>query len=205
MAEEKISFHSGDLNLEGLLHNAPGERGVVLCHPHPLYGGDMSNNVVQSLAEAYQANNYSTLRFNFRGVGASEGTFDEGKGEQEDVGAALGYLSRLGLKHIDLTGYSFGAWVCALGLEKLELADRLIMVSPPTNFMDFAFLGYNKKIQLVIVGMQDEIAGCQAIEELLPRWNPEAGFHPIDGADHFYRGKTEELKRIINGFLGHAY
>lgn len=203
MEEEKISFHSGNLEIEGILHSAPGERGVVLCHPHPLYGGDMHNNVVQALADAYQANNCSTLRFNFRGVGASEGTFDEGKGEQGDVVAALGYLSGLGLKLIDLAGYSFGAWVCALGLEKLELADRLIMVSPPTHFMDFAFLGYSQKIQLVIVGMQDEIAGCQTIEEMLPIWNPEAEFRPIDGADHFYSGKTGDLKRIINGFLGH--
>lgn len=204
MDEEKISFYSGDLRIEGLLDNASGERGVVLCHPHPLYGGDMTNNVVQTLAEVYRENNYSTLRFNFRGVGASEGNFDEGNGEQEDVAAALGYLSGLGLKHLDLAAYSFGAWVCALGLEELKLAERLIMVSPPANFIDFAFLGYNEKIQLVIVGMQDEIAGWQGVEKMVPRWNPEAGFHPIDGADHFYRGKTEELKRIINGFLGHA-
>ena len=204
MSEDRIFLQSEGLKIEGLMDHAPGKKGVVVTHPHPLYGGDMSNNVVQSLAEVYQENNCSTLRFNFRGVGTSEGTFDEGRGEQEDVGAALGYLSGLGLKHIDLAGYSFGAWVCALGLERLEMADRLIMVSPPTNFMDFAFLGYNKKIQLVIVGMQDEIAGCQAIEEMLPRWNPEAGFHPIDGADHFYWGKTEELKRVIHGFLEHA-
>ena len=203
MAEEKIWFYSGGLRLEGLLQKSPVDRGVVLCHPHPLYGGEMHNNVVQALAEAYQERNYCTLRFNFRGAGSSEGAFDEGRGEQEDVRAALEFLSGLGMKHMDLAGYSFGAWVIAMGLEKLPLADRVIMVSPPVSFIDFGFLGYNEKIKIVIVGMQDEIADSKAVEKMLPRWNPEAAFHSIEGADHFYGGKTGELKRIIHGFFDH--
>lgn len=204
MGEEKVSFHSGALRLEGLLEKGPGERGVVLCHPHPLYGGDMHNNVVRILAGVFREHHYSTLRFNFRGVGGSEGGFDEGKGEQEDVEAALRYLRGLGLKHLDLAGYSFGAWVCALGLETFDLAERVIMVSPPAGFIDFGFLGYSEKIKLVIVGVQDEIADCRAVEKMVPRWNPAAAFHPIDGADHFYGGKAEELKGIIDDFLGQA-
>ena len=201
MGEEKITFQSDVLKLEGFLDNGAGDRGVVLCHPHPLYGGDMNNNVVQAVAEVYREHGYSTLRFNFRGVGASEGSFDEGQGEQNDVGAALNYLKGMGLGHLDLAGYSFGAWVCALGLKELETADRLIMISPPVNFIDFDFLGFSQRIQLVIVGMQDEIADARAVEKMLPGWNPDAGFYPIDGADHFYWGKTEELKRIIHDFL----
>ena len=203
MAEEKIGFYSGELRLEGLLDKSSGDRGVVLCHPHPLYGGEMHNNVVQALAEAYQERNYCTLRFNFRGVGNSEGAFDEGRGEQEDIRAALEFLSGVGMKHLDLAGYSFGVWVIAMGLEKLPLADRVIMVSPPVSFVDFEFLGYNEKIRMVIVGMRDEIADFKALEKMVPQWNPRAEFYPIEGADHFYWGRTGELKRIIHGFLDH--
>lgn len=203
MAEEKVWFHSGYLKLEGLLSKSSGERGAVLCHPHPLYGGEMRNNVVQALAEAYQERNYTTLRFNFRGVGNSEGSYDEGRGEQEDVKAALEFLSETGMRHMDLAGYSFGAWVGAMGLAKFSLADRLIMVSPPVGFIDFGFLKTNQKIQLVIVGERDEIADFKSVEKLLPQWNPEATFHPIEGADHFYWGKTEELKKAVHGFLDH--
>lgn len=203
MGEEKVWFYSGRVRLEGLLDGSSADRGVVLCHPHPLYGGDMHNKVVQALAEAYRERNYCTLRFNFRSVGNSEGAFDEGRGEQEDIRAALQFLSELGMKHIDLAGYSFGAWVIAMALENLPLADRVIMVSPPVSFIDFGFLGYNEKIQMVIVGVRDEIADFKAVKKMLPHWNPEAGFHTIEGADHFYWGKTGELKKCIHGFLDH--
>jgi alpha/beta superfamily hydrolase len=157
---------------------------------------------VEAVVEAYREKGYSTLRFNFRGTGASQGSYDNGKGEQEDVAAALGYLDGLGKKEIDLAGYSFGAWVNALGIEKFHQARRLIMVSPPVNFIDFRFLKQNAKIRLVIVGTDDEIAGREAVEKMLPTWNPEAKLEIIEGGDHFYGGKTGRLKSIISEFLG---
>ncbi len=201
MAEEKILIDSGGLQIEGLLENLPGDKGVVVTHPHPLYGGAMHNNVVEAIVEAYRKKGYSTLRFNFRGVGGSQGTHDNGIGEQEDIGAAIGYLSELGKSHIDLAGYSFGAWVIALGLKTFARANRVVMVSPPHNFIDFSFLKDSPKIMLVIVGSNDEIAGPQAIEEMVPTWNTGAAFRMIHGSDHFYRGKTDELKSILNEFL----
>jgi alpha/beta superfamily hydrolase len=117
------------------------------------------------------------------------------------VGAALKFLSDQGKSSIDLAGYSFGAWVNALGAGELEQARRMVMVSPPVNFVSFDFLKYNPKIQLVIVGNRDDIAGYKAIEKLMPNWNPEATLRIIEGADHFYWGYTEELKAIIGEFL----
>jgi alpha/beta superfamily hydrolase len=111
MAEEKIFFESAGLKVEGLLDRLHSDRGVVITHPHPLYGGDMFNNVVEAIVQAYQEKGHSTLRFNFRGVGQSEGAYDNGIGEQENVRAALEYLSLLGTMSIDLAGYSFGAWI----------------------------------------------------------------------------------------------
>jgi hypothetical protein len=201
MAEERVFFKSGGLKIEGLLESRHSDRGVVITHPHPLYGGDMFSNVVEAIVQTYREKGHSTLRFNFRGVGQSEGEYDNGIGEQEDVRAALGYLSDLGKMNIDLAGYSFGAWVNALGLEGFAKANRMIMVSPPVNFIDFSFLTYDQKIQLVIVGTEDDIAGFKMVEGMLQTWNPEANLRNIQGADHFYWGKTSELKSIIHEFL----
>jgi len=199
MGEERIFFEAEGLKIEGLFENLGGERGVVISHPHPLYGGSMHNNVVKAVAHAYQEEGYSTLRFNFRGVERSEGDFGNGVGEQEDVKAAL---KTLGKKSMDLAGYSFGAWVNALGLEKFEEAQRLIMVSPPVSFIDFSFLQYSPKIKLVICGTRDEIAEYKKVEKMLPKWNDQALFRVIQGADHFYSGYEEELIDIIGEFLG---
>ena len=201
MAEEKIHFRSGDLQLEGRLENRPGEKAVVITHPHPNYGGDMYNNVVEAIIQAYRNDGYSTLRFNFRGAGQSEGEFGDGIGEQEDISAAIGYLSDLGKRHIDLAGYSFGSWVIALGLEKYDRVSRVVMVSPPVNFIDFSFLACNQKIRLVIAGTEDDIAGSEKIAEMIKTWNPDATLRVIRGADHFYWGKTDEIRSIIQEFL----
>jgi alpha/beta superfamily hydrolase len=201
MTEKKVFFQAGDVKIEGLLHDAPGDKGVVVTHPHPLYGGDMNNNVVEAIAEAYQEKGYATLRFNFRGMGQSEGTHDNGVGEQEDVRAALAYLGDMGKTSIDLAGYSFGAWVNACGLPGFEQARRLIMVSPPVSFLDFSFLEYNEKIQLVIGASRDDIGPPYSIKKMLRVWNPEARFSVIDGSDHFYWGRNGGIKRIIHEFL----
>jgi len=92
-------------------------------------------------------------------------------------------------------------WVNALGLKSFNHAKRMIMVSPPVNFIDFSFLGYNAKIQLVIAGSEDDIAPPGMIKGMLQVWNPEVHFSIIQGADHFYGGKTDELKKIIRNFI----
>ena len=206
MTEERIVVQSKGVRLEGLMENAPGDKAVVVTHPHPQFGGDMHNNVVESVVQAYGHKGYSSLRFNFRGVGNSEGSYDQGIGEQEDVKTALAYLGELGKSSIDLAGYSFGAWVNALGLNAFDHTKRMIMVSPPVNFIDFSFLGYNAKIQLVIAGSKDDIAPPEMIKGMLQSWNPEVHFNIIQGADHFYGGKTSEIVRIIQDFLdGETY
>jgi alpha/beta superfamily hydrolase len=119
------------------------------------------------------------------------------------VAAALEYLHTLGKQAIDLAGYSFGAWVNVLGREKFHLARRLVLISPPVNFIDFSFLGLEPRIRLVVVGSRDDIANHRAVEEMLPRWNPAATLKVIQGGDHFYGGKTSELQSILTEFLDH--
>ncbi|MCP4579333.1 MAG: alpha/beta hydrolase [Deltaproteobacteria bacterium] len=201
MTEKSVVFESGNLKLEGLLDRVAGDRGVVITHPHPQYGGTMHNNVVESLVKAYGKAGYTTLRFNFRGMGRSEGNYDEGVGEQVDVHGAVAYLKKLGMNSIDLAGYSFGVWVNAQAIGDLNDVARMIMVSPPVNFMDFSFLKNMPKIQLIIAGSRDDIAPPDMIRKMLPGWNKDSDFHIIQGADHFYWGETCDIESIVGDFL----
>jgi len=201
MDEAALYIPCGEIELEGRLAEQPSQKAVVVTHPHPLYGGDMDNPVVVSVIRAYAGMGYTTLRFNFRGVGRSHGMHGGGEGEQEDVAAALQLLSEKGKTTIDLAGYSFGAWVIARGLPLYDAARRLIMVSPPVQFMDFSFLGRAPKLKLVVAGRRDDIGPSDRITGMLSRWNPESALRIIEGADHFFGGKTGELEAVIRSFL----
>ena len=161
----------------------------------------MHNNVVESLVRVYQQAGYSTLRFNFRGVGGSQGEYDNGQGEQEDVKAALHYLAEQGKNVVDLAGYSFGAWVN--GLTRLDggIVRQMVMVSPPVAFLDFGSAQPLPQLRLVIAGSRDEIAPPELIQTTLPTWNPGARLEIIEGADHFYGTYTAELESILTNYL----
>ena len=203
--EEKIIFISEKYEIEGLLdknnEKDAADKGVVITHPHPLYGGNMYNYVVESIMRAYRQNGYVTLRFNFRGVGTSQGSFDNGTGEQKDVLGALSYLFSAGIKKIDLAGYSFGAWVNAQTNIKDAPVENMVMVSPPVGFADFNSIDSLKQLKLVITGSKDDIAPADTIKTMLSTWNPKADFEIINGADHFYAGYTENLESILSKYI----
>ena len=198
MIEEKITFHSDTIQIEGLLCVQKGERGAVITHPHPLYGGSMYNQVVEILTTVYQEKGFSTLRFNFRGVGSSQGDYDQGEGEKEDVRSALHYLYERGKSEFDLAGYSFGAWVNAKIMDAEPVINRIIMVSPPVAFLDFSSLTPSPKIKVVVAGERDEIAPAGSIRDLIAIWNPAAHFEVIKGADHFYFGMIDTLYSVLS-------
>jgi alpha/beta superfamily hydrolase len=202
MGEEKITFQSDMLHIEGLLWVQDGERGAVITHPHPLYGGSMHNQVVEVLTAVYQEKGFSTLRFNFRGVGSSEGGYDQGDGEKEDVRSAVRYLHNMGKRDLDLAGYSFGVWVNAHIMDSEPWIQRMIMVSPPVAFLEFPPFIRSSKILLVVVGDRDEIAPPDTTRELLAHWNPSARFEIIEGADHFYSGRLHTLRSVLSQALG---
>jgi alpha/beta superfamily hydrolase len=201
MGEQQVFFRSDTFKLEALIQEMEGDKGVVITHPHSLYGGTMLNNVVESLAHVYQQTGYTTLRFNFRGVGGSQGEYDQGQGEQEDVKSALEFLSEYGKNVLDLAGYSFGAWVNGLAELKENTVQRMIMVSPPVAFLDFGSMPLTPQLELVIAGSRDQIAPVELIENVLPKWNPRAVLEVIEGADHFYVGYTDKLKYILANYL----
>lgn len=199
--EEKVCFRSGEFELEGLFESGRTNRGVVITHPHPLYGGDMHNPVVDAIRRAYRMRGVATLRFNFRGTGESEGQHDNGAGEQDDVLAALSYWKETGVQTIDLCGYSFGAWINALALQREGRCENLVMVSPPVGFIDFTPIGRLSGLRLVVTGSRDEMAPPSAIQQMLPTWNPSARFDVIDGSDHFYSRHTRQLEDVLAGHI----
>lgn len=194
MAETTLFFTSGNLRIEGMLETASETKGVVITHPHPLFGGDMDNPVVLAVRNAYRGKGFSTLRFNFRGVGGSEGRHDQGNGERRDVLAARAFLTGLGMTDIDLAGYSFGAWVNAGASERFQ---RMLMVSPPLAFIDFGPPAPIPNLSLIVTGSRDEIAPPAMIDRCRARWNPAAAFEVIHGADHFYTGFLKTLEDTI--------
>ncbi len=198
---EKIFFQSNDLQIEGLLDRRTTDKGVIISHPHPLYGGNMYAAGVESIVHAYWKKGYTTLRFNFRGVGNSQGIYDNGIGEQQDVLAALSFLSETETKQIDLAGYSFGAWVNAHAVQQDTPVERIVLVSPPVGFMDFTKIAAIDRLKLVVTGSRDQIAPAEQIKTLLPSWNPEARFEIIEGPDHFYGRYLDRLEKILDAYL----
>lgn len=195
--EERITFDSDGLKIEGLLKTSGSETAAVITHPHPLYGGDMHNHIVAAIAGVYQEKGYTTLRFNFRGTGGSQGRHDEGRGERNDVMGAINYLRSNGASRIDLAGYSFGSWVNAHLTCADAGIDRMVMVSPPIGFIEFKEVGAIDCLELAITGSRDDIAPAGLVQDALPGWNPEARFEVINGADHFYSGYMADLSAIL--------
>ncbi len=202
-----MSFISGGLVLEGVLAIPEGAMplpAVIVCHPHPLYGGSMDNNVISSLCEALAQASFISFKFNFRGVGRSHGEFSQGMGEQEDVEAAISFIGTV--KEVDsdrigLAGYSAGA---GFGLPVGLNDDRiraLAAVSPPLSMFDFGFLKGCPKPKLLISGSRDDLIPADQFLEFC-RYLPEPKeCESIEGADHFWWGYESRLADKVAAFF----
>jgi alpha/beta superfamily hydrolase len=201
MDETQVSFRSGDLTLEGLLANpGGGAPAAVVCHPHPMYGGSMHNNVVEAILAAMWQAGHATLRFNFRGVGASEGEHEGGPGEVEDALAAMSFmLAQPGVRKEDaaMTGYSFGAMVAlSAGYERAEIA-RIVAVALPLAMADARVPDGASKPVLLVSGDRDSYSPVAGLQALVSRIGDSARLEIIAGADHFFGGRETELSRVI--------
>ena len=157
----------------------------------------MFNPVVQTISEAYEEKGFSTLRFNFRGVGASQGHFDDGIGEAIDIESALAFIRSEGASRMDLAGYSFGAWVISKVPALPSGMGRVIMVSPPVAFMDMPKSLVMPNLFLVITGAMDDIAPPDLIEKRLSHWQPDARLEILKGTDHFYGVAADALREAL--------
>jgi len=199
--ESQITIHCKMIELEGVLNQNSSQKAVIVTHPHPSYGGDMDNPVVMAVAEAFFEKGFTTLRFNFRGTGNSTGAFDNGKGEQEDIRAALDFLSDKGFHEISLAGYSFGARMNAAMVSQGCRIEDHIMVSPPAAFMSFDDIEKMSRTGLIVTGRNDEIAPPDLIVQLIKRWGISPRFDIIENCDHFYSGGLKKLKTILTDYL----
>ena len=201
IAERPTTVRAGAETLEARLAVPPGARvGVVVSHPHPLYGGDMDNPVVDRIVEVCTARGVATLRFNFRGVGASSGRHDDGRGEQEDVRASLAHLqATLGAEaRVALAGYSFGAAMAAAVAATVPVAG-LALVAPPMRVADVRTPSGCAGPILVVAGAEDQYCPAPALETLRARL-PEATVIVIEGADHFFFGSLMPLGDAVGGW-----
>lgn len=198
--EEKVFWQNGMLAGEGLWRKAAGDEGVVICHPHPLMGGSMHNNVVETIRDVFSSCGYSTLRFNFRGVEESTGRYDEGRGEKQDVVSACEFIKSQGVEKITLAGYSFGAWVCCrLLADKPSMIVSTILISPPQKYFDFDWEGMENAIELMICGDGDPF--CD-VDDL--RKNAEyihSKLTVCQATDHFYAGQETLLAEYLKQYI----
>jgi uncharacterized protein len=184
--------------------NHLAERVALVLHPHPLHGGTMHNKVVFRAARALNAAGYETLRFNFRGVGYSTGTFDEGAGEAEDARLALDYLlsKQPQARTVIVAGFSFGS---AIGL-RIGCGDprvtKLIAIGAPVRMYDRAFLLACTKPKLFIHGTADEVAPLAPMEDLITSLPAENNWQlaKIAGAGHFFDDQLEALMKVVTEF-----
>ncbi len=207
MKEEKVFIPSTGIQLEGLLsmQEASSFRGgVILCHPHPQYGGNMDHPVMTMAAETASQEGFSTLRFNFRGVGESEGSYGEGIGESEDVKAVADHLySRLKNNHspLILVGYSFGAWAgFPIAIED-ERFEGMVAIAPPLEIYDFGFLKGCKKKKLFIAGNRDFFCPPSVLEKWYKGLEEPKSLAVIPGADHFFLFHTRYLNQPLQEFF----
>jgi len=207
MKTTRIIFPSSRLSLEGILAVPEGTGpfpAVIVCHPHPLYGGSMDNNVVDSLSETLTQASLVSFKFNFRGVGRSQGESGQGIGEQEDVEAAISFIStvkEVDAKRIGLAGYSAGAgFAFPVGFNDARIK-ALAAVSPPLPMFDFNFLKRCLKPKLLILGSRDTFIPTDQFLEFCQRLPEPKEYESIEGADHFWWGYESGLAAKVVAFF----
>jgi hypothetical protein len=175
---------------------------AVVCHPHPLFGGTMHNKVIYQTAKSLDALGLPVLRFNFRGAGLSEGKHDRGNGEQGDVRSALDFLKQeFPAVPVLLAGFSFGAWVgLRAGCEDPRVS-HLIGLGIPVNGTDFSFLRQCQKPKLFVHGSNDEHGAIAKVKALVATLPGENQLVVVEGVDHFFAGKLNELDAAITTWL----
>jgi alpha/beta superfamily hydrolase len=199
-----VSIHGPAGSLEALLEvpQVPALAGfAVVCHPHPLFGGTMQNKVVHTLARACQEYGLATLRFNFRGVGASAGSYDEGRGEIEDALAVVAWgHERWPDAPLTLAGFSFGAMV-ALGAAARSTPSTLITVAPAVSRPEFGHVVKPACPWLIVQGDRDELVDIRDVRAFAERFDPPPILAVMPGAEHFFHGRLTPLRDQVLAFL----
>jgi alpha/beta superfamily hydrolase len=204
---ESVAIPAPHGALEGLLRTPEAEpiappMVALVCHPHPQFGGTMHNKVVFRMAAALVELGLPTLRFNFRGVGASSGVHDNGRGEREDVLVALDWLAaRYPAVPVCLGGFSFGSWVgLPVGCEDARVR-QLVGVGVPVRLLEIDALAHCEKPKLIVQGQLDEYGPLDAVVPWFERLPPPKRLEIIPGADHFFTQQQDSLADAILAYF----
>ena len=195
--------------LEGR-YQAPKKRGApiaIILHPHPQFGGTMNNQIVYNLYYAFAERGFSVLRFNFRGVGRSQGAFDHGQGELSDAAAALDWAQTINpdARACWIAGVSFGSWIGMQLLMRRPEVEGFISVAPPANMYDFTFLAPCPSSGIIIQGAADTVVQPNAVQKLVDKLRTQKHItihhEEIPRANHFFEHEIEDLMNSVDNYL----
>ena len=208
----EVIFNGPEGRLEGRYHHSRTRNAPIalLLHPHPKHGGTMNNRVVYGLYQVFQRRGFSVLRFNFRGVGRSQGRFDNGLGELGDAASALDWMQSYNPNSAGcwIAGFSFGAWISMQLMMRRPEISGFVSVAPPANNYDFTFLAPCPASGLVVHGDSDELVPRESVDRLAERLASQKtiaiDYRVIAGADHFFTDKLAALTTGLDDYLNKA-
>ena len=208
-----IIFNGPDGRLEGRYHQSKKSDApiAIVLHPHPLHGGNMNNRIIYNMFHAFVEQGFSVLRFNFRGVGRSQGTFDGGIGELSDAAYAFDWMQQFNRNspYCWIGGYSFGALISMQLMMRRPEIMGFISISPPANTEDFSFLAPCPSSGLIVHGEIDDLIPIETTSKLATKLNTqkniEVEFATIKGANHFYKNKIDALKNEVVKYLDTSF
>jgi alpha/beta superfamily hydrolase len=204
-----VIFNGPEGRLEGRYQRSkePNAPIALLLHPHPQHGGTMHNKVVYALYQSFVGRGYSTLRFNFRGVGRSQGSFARGEGELSDAASALDWLQTQNpnARNCWVGGFSFGAWIGMQLLMRRPEISGFISIAPPANMYDFTFLAPCPASGIIIHGGRDDLVPKSDVDKLVDKLNLQRGititYKTIAEADHFFGQHMDEMMELVDSYL----
>ncbi len=208
----EVIFNGADGRLEGHYHHGGGTNSplAVILHPHPLHGGTMNNKVVYDLYHMFVRRGFSVLRYNFRGVGRSQGAFDHGQGELRDAASALDWMQLYNANSPGgwVAGFSFGAWISMQLLMRRPEIQGFLSIALPANQYDFSFLAPCPSSGLIVHGENDTLVPPESVTKLVQKLSQQRGIKIdlqfIPGADHFFTGCPDRLAALVEGYLAEA-
>lgn len=205
----EVIFNGPEGRLEGRYHHSKVANAPValVLHPHPQHGGTMNNKVVYNLHHAFARRGFSVLRFNFRGVGRSQGSFDSGQGELSDAASALDWMQTINpnAESCWVAGFSFGAWISMQLLMRRPEIAGFVAVAPPASIYDFSFLAPCPSSGLIVHGSSDDIvpeaSAAKLAAKLQAQKNIEVAYKQVAGANHFFTNHLDALTASVDGYL----
>ena len=207
MRQSAVSFTAKGMNLEGIIALPDGDGpfpGVVMCHPHPLHGGNMDNNVVVAVTFGLADAGIASLRFNFRGVGNSQGEHAKGEKEHEETLVAMDFLGALpdvDDDRIGLGGYSFSTRVICAHKQLYKKPRAIALVAPSIEAITDSPLQTEITPKMIITGDRDRLVNADGVDGQLARFDPPTDYHVVPGADHFWVGQEGQMAECVVQFF----